>query len=159
MSKKKDIVQEIEKKLNEDPNYKHLLTYKETSKYRDPKKSVEYFDKASLTVQEHNISLKTLLERYTRGQNVAVYNPHFDFDSFGDGLETLELDKLDTMERLELANNLKDSIKEHRIRLEMNKYKVEVDEEKMSTFEKVAVKLKQLLDTPPPSGDENNTDA
>jgi hypothetical protein len=29
----------------------------------------------------------------------------------------------------------------------------------MSTFEKVAVKLKQLLDTPPPSGDENNTDA
>jgi len=65
-------------------------------------------DLPSKTVPGQTLSLKTLLERFTRGQGVETYTPIYD-DS---GTYPDNLERMDKMEKLELARGIKSKIKE-----------------------------------------------
>ncbi|AXL14947.1 hypothetical protein [Microviridae sp.] len=115
------------------------------TKYKTRRKSVEYFHQPSLTNPDHDVPLKTLLERHSRGQSVAIYSPHFDLDANGDGLDTLELNKLDTMQRLELASKIGDDLFEAKQLIAVKKQEIEKDEESVSLMEQVGEKLLELM--------------
>lgn len=125
-------------------------------KYKDKRKSVEYFHQPSLTNPHHNIPLKELLDRHAKGMAVAVYHPHYDFDELGQGdIETLELQKLDTMERLELAQQLKYDIEQGEFALEQKKKEIEDEKSSLNIFTQVATKLKDLIDFDEKAADDD----
>ena len=65
----------------------------------------------SETVPEMTLSLKELLKRYTRGGEVATLNPVYQENS-EEFDENPDLMKLDGLEKLELASEIKHAIKE-----------------------------------------------
>lgn len=66
---------------------------------------------ASLTVPNHTLGLKELLERYTMGGEVYTQEAIFDGDE-----PVPDLVRMDPMERLDLARSIKQSIKHHQER-------------------------------------------
>lgn len=66
----------------------------------------EQNDKPSLTVPGQTLSLKELLNRFTRGQSVETFQPVYD-----DGYYP-ETDRLDKLEKLDLARSLKGAIQD-----------------------------------------------
>lgn len=72
----------------------------------------EFNDSPSKTVPGQSLSLKELIARYVRGENVKVFTPVFtDSDSIPDQLEYL-----DPLERLELASDIGNAIAQHQRR-------------------------------------------
>lgn len=66
----------------------------------------------SLTVPGMTLSLKQLVERYTRGGNVAMFNPVYTDDlDIPDNLE-----RMDPMERLDHARQIQQGISEYRMK-------------------------------------------
>nr|QJB19923.1 MAG: hypothetical protein [Microvirus sp.] len=61
--------------------------------------------KPSKTVPGQTLPLKVLVERYVRGQHVEVFNAEYVEDENLDGLE-----RMDAVERLEFAQQLKQGI-------------------------------------------------
>lgn len=64
----------------------------------------------SQTRPEMTLSLKTLLERYTRGGHVATFSPVY--TGSGEFDDNPEFEKMDALEKLQMAKSIKDSIKE-----------------------------------------------
>lgn len=70
----------------------------------------EHFKRPSLTVPGQTLSLKQLLDRYVKGQDVDVFTPQYSEDpDIPDNLE-----KMDTLEKLDLAQNIRRGIKSFR---------------------------------------------
>lgn len=63
----------------------------------------------SLTVPGQTLSLQQLLDRYVRGDQVAVFNPVYTEDPMFDGLE-----QMDEMDRRDLALGIREGIDEYR---------------------------------------------
>jgi len=65
----------------------------------------ERFTLPSKTVPNMTLSLKELLERYVRGQDVSVFDGSYDADD-----DMPDISRLDQMERLDLARNIRAEI-------------------------------------------------
>lgn len=89
--------------------------------YVQPKGEIN--DLPSCTQPEMTMSLKEILARYTRGGEVATFTPvyqdHDDFD------ENPDIMKMDAMERLQYAADLKQSISDYQNRQQKNPPKTE----------------------------------
>jgi len=69
----------------------------------------ETFSLPSMTIPGQTLSLKQLLERYVRGETITTFSPTFSGDDdLPDGIE-----KLDPMDRIDMARNIKAAIKHH----------------------------------------------
>lgn len=66
----------------------------------------EVFTLPSKTVPNMTLSLKELLERYVRGQDVSIFEGSYDAD---DG-DMPDVSRMDQLEKLELARSIKQSI-------------------------------------------------
>lgn len=69
----------------------------------------------SLTIPNQTMSIRTLLNRFTRGQSIATLTPIYQYDIAEEpdnliALDLPDLDKLDKIERLQLAEELNDQI-------------------------------------------------
>lgn len=73
----------------------------------DFKKYGEDFTKPSLTVPDMTMSLRELVERFTRGQEVPYRTPMYDENE-----DYHELEKLDKIEKLERAKQIRKGIKD-----------------------------------------------
>jgi len=73
----------------------------------------EVFIKPSLTVPDQSLPLKTLLERYVRGGDVVQFPAVYTGED-----DNIELDKLSTIERVELLNEIRNGIAQTRMRLQ-----------------------------------------
>lgn len=63
----------------------------------------------SVTVPNQTLSLKTLIERFTRGQSVATFAPVF---NGSDDVSRIPIERMTKQEKIELARNLKQNIAE-----------------------------------------------
>jgi len=72
----------------------------------------EKFTLPSLTIPGQTLSLKELLEKYVRGQDVTVFEGVYNDDDIPDNLELMT-----EIERIDAARNLKDAIDVERERL------------------------------------------
>ncbi|AXL14943.1 hypothetical protein [Microviridae sp.] len=88
----------------------------QTSSTYDPKNYPgELNELASKTVPDQTMSLKTLVERFTRGQHVATLQPMYQFPDGNVQKEDLafpDVEKLDKIERAELATDIATGIKQ-----------------------------------------------
>lgn len=97
----------------------------------------------SQTVPEMTMSLKKLLERYTRGGQVATFTPVY--TGSGEFDDNPEFEKMDAVEKLQMAKSIKDSIKAYQ------------DRPPLKTEPKEAKKPEDELANPPeqePEGDQ-----
>jgi hypothetical protein len=66
----------------------------------------ENFTQPSKTVPNMTLSLKELLERYVRGQDVSIFEGSYDADQE----DMPDVSRMDQMERLDLARNIRAQI-------------------------------------------------
>jgi len=78
--------------------------------YRDMQMSHESNNSPSLTVPGQSQDIKTLIDRYVRGQNIATFNPIYDDDNN----LPLGLENLSPIERIALAQDIKSNIEDFR---------------------------------------------
>jgi hypothetical protein len=67
----------------------------------------------SQTVPDMTLSLKELVERYTRGQSVATFTPVY----YGEDEEFADVSRMDPIERIEYARFIREKIAESRTSL------------------------------------------
>lgn len=104
----------------------------------------EKFTQPSKTIQEHDVPLKTLLQRYSRGSSVQTFNPIFQLAEDGDGAYIPEVEKMDTIQRIELSRQLKRKIKVTRQNLLAKKAAKEIKDKDKSLYVEIIDGLKQL---------------
>lgn len=63
----------------------------------------------SLTVPGMTLGLKELLQRFVRGDNVTTFQPSY----LGDDSDMPDVSRMNTMERIEMAAEIKQAIKRH----------------------------------------------
>lgn len=83
--------------------------------YRQKKSLMEKPKGNSLTIPDQSMSIKQLLLRHTRGQEIPIHDPSYQYEEnveFSDTLDLPDLDKLDPFEKMELADQMKDIVKE-----------------------------------------------
>jgi len=73
-------------------------------------KRQEQFTNPHQTIPGQSVPLKTLLERYTLGQDVKTFAPEYD----GTGDVPINIERMDPMERLDAARQIKEAIEAHR---------------------------------------------
>lgn len=66
----------------------------------------------SLTVPGMTLSLKQLLERFVRGESVTTFQPVY----LGDDSDMPDLSRMDTIEKIEMAAEIKAAIRHHQNR-------------------------------------------
>lgn len=69
----------------------------------------ETFTQPSLTIPDQSLSLRDLLERYVMGQNVEKFATVYNGD---EDLVPLGIDRMDKMEKTDLARNIRKQIKQ-----------------------------------------------
>lgn len=80
---------------------------------KDVKK--EEFTQPSLTVPHHTMSLKELVDRFTRGDSINILRPDYAIeDEEYDELDLIDITRLDEIEKLEFANDLKNAIQDEK---------------------------------------------
>lgn len=67
------------------------------------------YTKPSETIPSQSLPLRTLIERYTRGQEVRTFTPTYDAAG-----EFPALERMDALEKAELARSLKNTIQDYR---------------------------------------------
>lgn len=91
----------------------------------------ETFTGPSLTIPDQSLSLKDLLERYVMGQSVETFQGHYNGE---DHDVPLGIERMDQLEKLDLARQVRQGIKEAQ--------------------ENLSRKPSPPPPTPPPSGEE-----
>lgn len=77
---------------------------------------MEEATKPSLTVQHHTMTLQELVERFTRGAGVKILDPTYAIeDDNYDELDLIDISKLDEMEKLDMAKELKTAIEMEKV--------------------------------------------
>lgn len=69
----------------------------------------ERFTLPSQTVPDMAMTLQELVQRFVQGQHVETFHPHYD----GDGDLPADIERLDALERLDLARNIRAGIAHH----------------------------------------------
>lgn len=103
-----------------------IKKFKNSLNFNPLSASKETFSLPSMTVPDQTLSLKTLLERYTRGQSVATFKPVY----LGDEEEFAQFDSMDRLEKIDHLNNLKQQIDSYRSALRSGQFRGGADEER-----------------------------
>ncbi len=104
------------------------------------------------TIPNQTMSLKDLISRFVRGQDVVTLEPVYGIDEEGNEvLQLPEIDKMDQMERLEYLENVKDLIKEEQEELSATQDRIH----------EAQLAIKEVKNAPPPEEpkpEESNTE-
>lgn len=84
----------------------HVIINQHTYKHKNHR-TYETNGKPSLTIPGQTLSLKVLLERFTRGQHVETFTPVYD-----DGQFPPEIERMDKLDKLDYARQLREGIAE-----------------------------------------------
>ncbi len=82
-------------------------------------------DKPSLTVPNMAMSLKTLLERFTRGQSIPTNTPVYHEDEEGNVIDLPDIGRLNKLDRIDLLKETKAATIEHQKQMAIKKQKRE----------------------------------
>lgn len=109
--------------------------------YEQPEGQI--FTDPSLTVPNQTMPLRELLERFTRGEAVALITPNYTGEE-----ETLDLERLDEMDKLDLMREVTEGIKETQTRIDRRKKekakKLEESEEEKKLLAEAQKELEEV---------------
>lgn len=88
-----------------------IMKYKVVTRWTYAGPQREKFMLPSLTIPDQTLSLKDLISRYVRGQEIPTFTPQFDVD---DEVVPVNLEKMTPQDRLDLARAVRKEIKEKR---------------------------------------------
>ena len=80
-------------------------------------------DKPSLTVPNMAMSLKQLLERFTRGQSIPTKTPIYHEDEEGNVIDLPDIGRLNKLDKIDLLRETKAATKEHQKQMIIKKQK------------------------------------
>lgn len=108
----------------------------------------EMNNKPSMTIPDQTMGITELLQRFTRGQSVATFEPIYEFEDdvpMEDMIDMPDISKLDVFDKMELGRQVQEAIKDTREKL-VARY-IEAQEKKDKKIADKASKQKKPSET------------
>lgn len=118
----------------------------------------EEFTQPSLTVPHHTMSLKELVDRFTRGDSINVLDPDYAIeDEEYDELDLIDVSRLDEIEKLEFAKDLKNAIADEKAALAARAERREEKAKKKKIGQRAVEAMEKVLGIYEEPTEEDNT--